>query len=199
VKRYELILAENVKQAEQLSAVQRPHVIVLDAVSLRTPGDRICRSLRLSLPDIPIVHIHPDSEKKPHSPADVILIHPVSSRKLINSIERLITLSDDEIVTCGPFSLNVARRILATPRQEVRLTPKVALLLEYFMRRPGETIDRKTLMEAVWQTDYMGDTRTLDVHIRWIRQAIEINPNQPSHLMTIRGVGYCLHVDYNGQ
>jgi DNA-binding response OmpR family regulator len=87
--------------------------------------------------------------------------------------------------------------MLTTPEQETQLTPKVALLLELFMRQPGTTLDRKVLMEKVWQTEYMGDTRTLDVHVRWIRQAIEADPARPQLLKTVRGVGYCLQL--NGQ
>lgn len=195
-KRYDLTIVPNGKQAELVAAHHRPHVIVLDAVSLRTPGDRICYSLRAALPDIPLIHIH---EGSVNSPADVRLSHPISWRKLLNSIERLITLTDDEIILCGPFSLNIPRRTLMTPQQETQLTPKVAQLLEVFMRHPGETLDRKTLMEQVWNTDYMGDTRTLDVHIRWIRQAIETNPNKPCFLKTVRGIGYCLMVTGNGK
>jgi DNA-binding response OmpR family regulator len=198
-KRYDLTIVPNGKQAEALAARQLPHVIVLDAVSLRTPGDRICRHLREALPDAPIIHIHPGNRTEARSPADILLFQPFSSRKLINSIERLITLSDDEIITCGPFSLNIPRRTLVTPQQETQLTPKVALLLETFMRQPGATLDRKALMEQVWHTDYMGDTRTLDVHIRWIRQAIEANPGKPRYLKTVRGVGYCLDVASNGK
>lgn len=198
-KRYELTIVPNGRQAEAQASLSRPHVIVLDAVSLRTPGDRICQALRARLPDIPIVHIHPGTDKNASSPADAILFQPFSSRKLINSIERLITLSDDEIITCGPFSLNIPRRILTTPHQETQLTPKVALLLEVFLRRPGEILDRKTLMEEVWQTDYLGDTRTLDVHIRWIRQAIETDPGNPHFLKTIRGTGYSLDITPNGK
>lgn len=194
-KRYDLTIVPNGKQAELSAVKQRPHVIVLDAVSLRTPGDRICYSLRQSLPEIPLIHIH---EGRVDSPADVCLSLPFSSRKLINSIERLITLTDDEIILCGPFSLNIPRRTLMSPQQETQLTPKVALLLEVFMRHPGETLDRKLLMERVWNTDYMGDTRTLDVHIRWIRQAIEADPDKPCFLKTVRGVGYCLAIAPNG-
>jgi DNA-binding response OmpR family regulator len=72
--------------------------------------------------------------------------------------------------------------------------PKQALLVETFFRHPGETLARKTLMEKVWNTDYIGDTRTLDVHIRWLRQAIEKDPGSPRYLLTVRGVGYRLEM-----
>ena len=194
-KRYNLMIASTGKHAQATTNHHPPHVIVLDAISMRTPGDRICRSLRAKFTNIPIIHLHPGPKRSANSPADAVLYPPFSSpRKLINCIERLITLSEDEIITCGPFSLNIPRRMLMTPGQETQLTPKVALLLALFMRHPGETLERKTIMEAVWNTDYMGDTRTLDVHIRWIRTAIEANPGKPVYLRTVRGIGYCFDV-----
>lgn len=197
-KRYDLTIVANGKRAAELAAEYKPHIIILDAVSLRTPGDRICRNLRSALPDLPLIHIHPGPKKKSDGPADVVLHPPFSSRKLINAIERLITLSDDKIIACGPFSLNLERRTLVGPQQETQLTPKVAQLMQVFMQHPGETLDRKTLMTEVWETDYMGDTRTLDVHVRWIRKAIEDNPGKPRYLKTVRGIGYCLQIHENG-
>ena len=195
-KRYDLTIIANGSRAQETASEHDPHVIVLDAVSMRTPGDRICRLLQANFPDTPIIHLHPGPKGSALSHADVVLYPPFSSpRKLLNSIERLITLSDDEIINCGPFSLNIPRRMLMTPRQETQLTPKVALLMVLFMRHPGQTLDRKTIMEAVWDTDYLGDTRTLDVHIRWIRKAIEDKPGKPVYLKTVRGIGYCFDVD----
>lgn len=199
-KRYELTIVPTGQQAQTATGRQKPHAIVLDAVSMRTPGDRICQVLRAQFPDTPIIHLHPGPKSKADSPADAVLFPPFSSpRRLINCIERLITLSDDKIITCGPFSLNIPRRVLLTPLQETQLTPKVALLVALFMRHPGQTLDRKTIMAEVWDTDYMGDTRTLDVHIRWIRKAIEANPGKPKYLKTVRGIGYCFDVADNGR
>jgi DNA-binding response OmpR family regulator len=186
-------MASSGKQAAALAQEHAPHVVVLDAISMRTPGDRICQSLRSRLPETPIIHMHPGPSEAAQSQADVVLCHPFTPRKLINSIERLLVVSDDEIIICGPFSMNVDRRILFAHGQESQLTPKQALLMETFLRRPGEVLDRKTLMELVWDTDYLGDTRTLDVHIRWIRQALE-DDDSPRYLKTVRGVGYRLDI-----
>ena len=78
------------------------------------------------------------------------------------------------------------------------MTPKLVQLVETFFRHPDETLDRKMLMERVWNTSYLGDTRTLDVHVRWIRRAIEANPSKPRYLKTVRGVGYRLEVSRAG-
>jgi DNA-binding response OmpR family regulator len=169
-------------------------VVVLDAISMRTPGDRLCHQLRDKLPGVPIIHLHPGPADGANSPADVLLFPPFTWRKVVNSVARLLDAGGDEIITCGPFSMNVDRRILVAHGQETQLTPKQALLIETFLRHPGEVLDRKTLMEQVWDTDYMGDTRTLDVHIRWLRRALENGIDKPRYLKTVRGVGYQLDI-----
>jgi len=79
-------------------------------------------------------------------------------------------------------------------KQPQELNAKQSKLLEIFMRQPNEVITRRQLMKAVWNTDYMGDTRTLDVHIRWLRQIIEADAGKPRRLVTVRSVGYRLKV-----
>jgi DNA-binding response OmpR family regulator len=189
-KRYEVIITSSGKQALALAQSEAPQVAVLDAISMRTPGDRICQDLRAGL-EIPIIHLHPGPADLATSPADVVLFQPFTSRKLINCIERLLPpVGENGIITCGPFAIDVSRRVLTAHGQEIQLTPKLAVLVEVFLQHPGETLDRKTLMVKVWDTDYLGDTRTLDVHIRYIRRAIEMTPGKPQYLKTIRGVGY---------
>jgi DNA-binding response OmpR family regulator len=193
-KRYKLLRASSGKQGIALAKEHYPQVIVLDAISMRTPGDRICQTVRNCLTKTPIIHLHPGPEAEAASPADVVLFHPFTWRKVINSIERLLNVGGDEIIRCGPFSMHVNRRVLVAHGQETQLTPKQAHLIETFLRHPGEVLDRKTLMEKVWETDYLGDTRTLDVHIRWLRRALENGTRKPRFLKTIRGVGYQLDI-----
>jgi DNA-binding response OmpR family regulator len=193
-KRYEVFAANSGDQGLVLAKEHDPQVVILDAVSMRTPGERVCKTLRNALINTPIIHIHPGPKIEAQSAADIVLFDPFTARKLINCIERLVQPDDDEIISCGPFSMNVARRILTAHGQETQLTPKQALLIEIFLRHPFETLDRKTLMQKVWHTDYLGDTRTLDVHIRWIRKALEDNPDETRYLKTIRGVGYRLEI-----
>lgn len=191
-KRYRVLRAASGKQALSLAAAQPPQAVVLDAASMRTPGERICQALRDGLPAAPILHIHPGPKQDVRTVADVVLFAPVSSRRLLSAMGRLLKTQDDALITCGPFTMNLARRILVVHGQETHLTPKQALLVEMFLRNPDRTLDRKILMEKVWNTDYLGDTRTLDVHIRWIRQVIEADPGNPRYLRTVRGVGYRL-------
>ncbi len=194
-KRYEVTSVPNGKQALALVGENKYAVVILDAISMRTPGDRIARQLRDGLGTLPLIHLHPGPKDEANTPADVVLFLPFTARKIANSIERLLhKVTDDTVVTSGPFSVNLNRRVLSANGQETSLTPKLALLVETFLRHPGETLDRKMLMEKVWDTSYLGDTRTLDVHVRWFRRAIEENPSSPRYLKTVRGVGYRLEV-----
>jgi DNA-binding response OmpR family regulator len=193
-KRYQVVIAPSGKIGIDLAREKPFQVVVLDAASMRTPGDRICLDLRQSLGKTPIIHIHPGVKNSAQSAADVVLFQPFTSRRLLNCVDRLLQPPDEETIAYGPFSVNLDRRVLLVNGHETQLTPKQSLLVETFLRHPGEVLDRKTLMEKVWQTDYLGDTRTLDVHIRWIREVIEDDPGKPRYLRTVRGVGYCLEI-----
>ncbi len=198
-KRYEVTSVTSGKHALALLKENEYAVVVLDAISMRTPGDRIARQLNEGLGKIPLIHLHPGPKASANSPAEVVLFMPFTARKIANTIKRLLDhVTNDQIITCGPFSVNLTRRILVANGQETTLTPKLLLLVETFLRHPGETLDRATLMERVWDTSYLGDTRTLDVHVRWIRRAIEENPGDPHYLKTVRGVGYRLEIPAAG-
>lgn len=91
----------------------------------------------------------------------------------------------------GSFILDLDRRTLIKGEADASLTPKECALLAAFISKTGEVLTRQFLMKEIWDTDYMGDTRTLDVHIRWLREKIEDNPSAPVYIKTVRGVGYC--------
>jgi DNA-binding response OmpR family regulator len=118
------------------------------------------------------------------------LIHPFTPRKLLNRVARLLPGDESFTLEVGPIRLNLAQRKVFAYRKEARLTPKQAKLLEVFMLNPGRLMTRKSLIRQVWHTDYTGDTRTLDVHMSWLRSAIEPDPKKPIFLKTIRGMGY---------
>jgi len=196
-KRYDVISLTSGKIAVERAPLMQNGVIVLDAISLRTTGERIARQIKAEIAEMPLIHLHNGLKDGVTTPADAVLIPPFTARKLVNAIERLVRIApepaiEETLINCGPLSMNVTRRLLHVNGQEISLSPKMALLVEYFLRHPGETVDRKTLMEQVWETDYLGDTRTLDVHIRWLRRAIEATPDKPIYLKTVRKVGYRL-------
>lgn len=193
-KHFTLVATASGRDALEALKSLTPAAIVIDAASMRTPGERICRTIRAAHPRAQILHILPsDAEITPD--ADIVLKQPLTSRRLLNHLRALLKQHEDDVLSVGPFVMNVSRRVLLAYGQETQLNPKLATLIELFLRHPNTTIDRETLMKKVWKTTYLGDTRTLDVHIRWARAALENNGTHPRCLKTVRGVGYRLEVD----
>lgn len=189
-RKYQTRIAHSGKQAVTMVRASRPDIVVLDAVSLRTSGNRIVQRLRAVHSGMPIIHIRSQDRTGGESAADVLLVPPFTSRKLINRIERFAAFSHGDRLEVGPFCLSLQQQTLTTPSNEKKLTPKLVALMELFMQNPNVTLERRQIMQSIWNTDYMGDTRTLDVHIRWIRKVVEPNPRKPQFIRTVRGVGY---------
>ncbi len=178
--------------AIQRARVVHPVMIVLNSASMASSGLRICQQLRLAIEGIPIIHIVEagvvDDIKE--SGAEITLVLPFTARKLINSVRRLMPSNRNDVIQVGAIRLSPRAQIVEAYGRETRLTARTASLLQLFLKHPGETLDRVFLMRQIWDTDYMGDTRTLDVHIRWVREAVERDPQSPRHVVTIRGKGY---------
>ncbi|MFT5193423.1 MAG: DNA-binding response OmpR family regulator [Cellvibrionaceae bacterium] len=171
-----------------------PNLVVFDASTMRSSGIRMCKRIRQEFPDTPFIHSRSKDALENNSlGADIYLVKPFSARKLNNRVFQLLPADeqDSSIVTVGKYRLFLEKGAIDVPdKGEQQLTPKVAKLLELLMRNVDKVVSRQQIMEDVWQTTYLGDTRTLDVHIRWIRQAIESSPNDPQILITAHGVGY---------
>ena len=173
-----------------------PHVVVINAASLRTSGKRTCKSIHEQSSELPILVIeNPDYPFTAGTPASVVLSLPFTSRKLINRIAPYIPGGGKKTIKAGAIYLDIERRQVRSGDREEQLTPRLTTLLIILMQHPGEGIKREDLFKKVWDTNYTGDTRTLDVHISWLRRAIEANPRKPQYLKTIRGVGYRLDID----
>jgi DNA-binding response OmpR family regulator len=170
----------------------KPVMIILNSASLGSSGLRIVRQLQEASPGTPVIHIVLDGwlEDVKDGIGDITLIMPFTHRKLINCVKRLMPVSRHDVMQVGPIQLAPRAQIVRAYGREKRLTAKTTTLLHIFMKHPGEVLDRGYLMRQVWETDYVGDTRTLDVHIRWAREAIEPEPTKPRHLLTVRGRGY---------
>jgi DNA-binding response OmpR family regulator len=168
-------------------------LVVVDAASFRTSGKRICKDIHENWEKLPVVLIaNPDRPAGTKVCADVILEQPFTIRKLVNRINPLLPAESQNLLRSGPIRLDLEHRRVSCLEKEEHLTPRLTGLLKVFMEHPNEVLLRKDLFRNVWETEYTGDTRTLDVHISWIRQAIEPNPRRPRFLITIRGVGYRL-------
>ncbi|GAB4579623.1 MAG: two-component sensory transduction protein RegX [Anaerolineales bacterium] len=175
----------------------RPQVVVINASSLRSNGARICQTIRAASNGLPIVLIanptHPVEGGE--TGANVIMNLPFTVRKLVNRINPMLPREGTETVQLGPISLNLEHNVVECNEKETQLTPRLTHLLRMFLDAPGVVLEREYLFKEVWNTDYTGDTRTLDVHISWLRRAIEADPRKPILLKTIRGVGYRLDVE----
>jgi DNA-binding response OmpR family regulator len=170
-----------------------PDLVVVNAASLRSSGKRICNEIREKSNELPIVLIvSPEHANSGVATANVILELPFTSRKLLNRIAPLLPGDGKNILHVGFIRLDLELKRVRCLGREARLTPRLTHLLQVLLLHAGEAVERPRLFSEVWDTQYTGDTRTLDVHISWLREAIEENPRQPQFLKTIRGVGYRL-------
>ncbi|MBH27620.1 MAG: hypothetical protein CL789_00075 [Chloroflexi bacterium] len=172
-----------------------PDIVILDAASMRTSGTRLSFRLHQSCKKCKIILLARENTQLTRKPyIDIGLVKPFTSRKLFNAIKRLAPLPAGTWRKLGPLKLSIKQRRVQCWDKEKRLTPKEAKLLQVLANRAGSTVSRKHLIKQVWETDYLGDTRTLDVHISWLRRAIEKDPLNPLLLKTVRGKGYRLDV-----
>lgn len=189
-------LANTGQEALKIAGEFDFQIVVFNSATMRSNGARSCRRLRTKVEALPIIHIRPSKQPIDLSAdADVYLEQPFTPRKLKNRIKALLPAdrNTEEIVRCGCITyFRNKRSVEVDGKGESRLTPKLAMLLEEFIRNYNQVITRKQLMQKVWNTDYVGDTRTLDVHIRWVRELIEHDPANPLFLTTVRGKGYVL-------
>ena len=172
-----------------------PDLVVVDAASLRTSGKRICQTIRRELDGLPIILlVNKAQEPTEKVEADVVLTLPFTVQKLINRFRPLMPPKEEDIIHIGPIRLNLRQKQVRCLGKKVRLTPRQVALLRLLMEHQGEVVERETLFKQVWETQYTEDTRTLDVHISWLRHAIESDPRHPRFLKTVRGVGYRLDI-----
>ena len=193
---YHVVRASNSKEALSRVRTDAPALAVVNSTSLHTDGTRLCLDLKGMTEEMPVIIIvRAGSDPEKITCADLVLVRPFTTRKLLNRIVRMLPDSVGDVLRAGNFTLNPESRSLRVGKTEYHLTPMKAHLLEVFMRHPGEVLSREFLMKYVWHTDYLGDTRTVEVHIRWVRELIEEDANHPVYLQTIRGVGYRLNIE----
>jgi DNA-binding response OmpR family regulator len=178
-----------------------PDLIIVNAASMRSSGRRICQSIRARAHGVKIVLImdanNGDGDEKFNNnlPADVILTLPFTLQKLMNRIRPLLPAEQKDLLKAGPLQLDLIQRWVRVGTRQSSLTPRLVHLLKLLMEHPGAVIERATLFRTVWDTAYTEDTRTLDVHISWLRHAIEDDPRSPVFIKTVRGVGYRLDIE----
>ena len=177
--------------------------ILLDLMLPKVSGLDVCRTIRAKS-DIPIIIVSAKSEEVDmvlmlELGADDYVTKPYRLRELVARIRAVLrrretyTPSEEpstEIMEFGPILLDIDSRRCYVSGEEIKLRKKEFALLRKLLENPGRVMTREVLIDRVWGDDYVGDTKTLDVHIKRLRTLIEFDPKNPIHITTIRGVGY---------
>jgi DNA-binding response OmpR family regulator len=193
-KGFDVVLVQNGSQAVAKVKQLNPTIVVINAASLRSTGIRICLAVRKKDAKLPIILILEKDKPVDKDLADSVLALPFTIQKLVNRIKALMPGDGNNVVSAGPIRLDIENKRVRSLGKNTKLTPRLITLLQILMDKHGEVVERDALFKKVWETNYTGDTRTLDVHISWLRRAIELDPDNPKFLKTIRGVGYRLDV-----
>jgi two-component system, OmpR family, response regulator RegX3 len=175
-------------------------LVLLDLMLPGLSGEEVCKEIRTES-RVPIIMLTAKDEEIDtvlglELGADDYVTKPFSSRELVARIKAVLrrtteSLPDSsEVLEGGDIRLDRDRFEVTARGQDVRLTKKEFELLELLLANSGRVLPRETLIDRVWGWDYVGDTRTLDVHMKRLRSKLEVEPHRPRHLLTVRGLGY---------
>ncbi|MCV7282886.1 two-component sensory transduction protein RegX [Mycolicibacterium flavescens] len=179
-------------------------IVLLDLMLPGMSGTDVCKQLRMrsSVPVIMVTARDSEIDKVVglELGADDYVTKPYSARELIARIRAVLRRGadaddlavSDGVLEAGPVRMDVERHVVSVNGEPVTLPLKEFDLLEYLMRNSGRVLTRGQLIDRVWGADYVGDTKTLDVHVKRLRSKIEADPANPVHLVTVRGLGYKL-------
>lgn len=193
-KGYQVTVAETQRQALGRIRSVRPDLLVLDVASFGAVGYKVSDAVRSRLDGVPTILLLEKGHGGAGATAEAFMTPPFTSRKLLYRIKKLAQTLTSREIRAGPLVLDPDTRILRKGETTMALRPKEAALLTLFMSNQGKVLSRLEITRQVWETDYIGDTRTLSVHVRWLREKIEDNPSAPRFLRTVRGVGYRFEV-----
>jgi two-component system response regulator RegX3 len=200
---YDVLTAEDGEAALTRFKAEDPSIVILDLMLPRLSGLDVCRIIR-SESQVPILILtakdaEADKVTGLELGADDYVTKPFSMRELISRVRAHLRRaasaaasveSSNGRLAGGPVELDTERHEVFVRGEPVPLPPKEFELLELFLARKGRLLTRQFLIYEVWGADYVGDTKTLDVHVKRLRQKIETDPHRPSHVLTVRGLGY---------
>jgi DNA-binding response OmpR family regulator len=206
---YEVITAADGLTALEVAREDQPDLIVLDLMLPHLDGFEVCRILRRET-SVPILMLTARADEVDRVVglevgADDYLTKPFSMRELLARVKALLrrvrlireemagqqAAPGTERLAFGNLVIDLDRREVLVRGESLRLKPQEFELLVFLARHPGMALSRGLLLERVWGWDYGGGSRTVDVHVRWLREKIEADPANPQHIVTVRGVGYC--------
>lgn len=198
---YTVHVAHDGRSGLALALEKSPDLVLLDVLMPEMDGWDVCRQLRKQSP-VPILMLTALGEEIDRIlglelGADDYLTKPFSTRELLARIKAMLrrveldqATPNTSMLMIGDIQVNLATRQAWKMNNLLSLRLKEFELLSLLMTRPGEVITRAEIFDEVWGTDWLGDTRTLDVHIRWLREKIEDDPSTPHYIRTVRGIGY---------
>ena len=175
-------------------------LVLLDLMLPGQSGTEVCKQIRATS-NVPIIMLTAkDSELDKvlglELGADDYVTKPYSSRELIARIRAVLRRQGEtedlssQTISAGPVRMDIARHVVTVQGQQIALPLKEFELLEILLRNAGRVMTRSQLIDRVWGADYVGDTKTLDVHIKRLRSKVEPDPSSPRYLLTVRGLGY---------
>lgn len=202
---YDVITAVDGAQAVEAARREKPELIILDVMLPKLTGFEVCRILRKEM-TIPILMLTAKTEEVDkivglEIGADDYMTKPFSMRELLarvrailrrSEISKLQAAGEQKSLKIGDLEIDFGRHQAYYNGVPLELTPKEYDLLLFLARNKGLVFSREQLLDKVWGYDYAGNTRTVDVHIRRLRQKIENDPAHPRSLLTVRGAGYKL-------
>lgn len=202
---FDVVKAFDGQEALQKVQLEKPNLIVLDLMLPQLSGLEVCRTLRRERNETPIIMLTAKGEEIDRViglevGADDYLVKPFSLRELTARIRALLRRSkvspDDgnkpEVLQYEDLMMNLTEHKVKVRGKQVELSPKEFRILALLMSQPNKVFSREDLLEQVWGLDFYGDTKTVDVHIRWLREKIEQDPSNPKFVQTVRGFGYRL-------
>ena len=198
---FQTVVVDNVLDALPTFEREGADLALLDVMLPGMPGTEVCRKLR-EVSSVPIIMLTAkDSELDKvfglELGADDYVTKPYSARELIARIRAVLRrrsaepdMPMDAVLTGGPVRMDIDRHVVTVNGEEVPMPLKEFELLEILLRNVGRVMTRGQLIERVWGADYVGDTKTLDVHIKRLRSKIEPDSSAPRYVVTVRGLGY---------
>ena len=197
---YSVIAVGDGVQALEHARVDQPDLVILDVMLPRLDGFSVCRILRQES-DLPIMMLTARQDEIDRIAglelgADDYVLKPFSLGELLARVRAILRRSDRrpsnnrQILEAGDLRIDTGSRRAWRAGQEITLSQKEFDLLVCLVRNHGIALSRDVLLERVWGYDFIGDSRTVDVHIRWLREKVEADPSKPAFIQTVRGVGY---------